>query len=222
MNRIIVQHHLAEISDRWLHNVGSQAMIAVSIAVASIAAAQDSKVKPPTGAEEAVSLDDLFTTDSAVKGEENGNGFLESFSDNLRLNFDYITRVETTSKRGEAAFINAIGLDIRKVFSDDEGDIGTLMMQPYIVRRDNQYSRLYVKNNDDAAVLELHDFYFNLTRYGRGQTNFKIGHFDVPFGLEPNVDTHFTLRQLIPLHDAGFKKDWGFSLNGTPPDFDYE
>lgn len=218
MSRIIVQHYPAEIIDRWLRGIGSLALIAATIVWTSIAAAQDSESETHTSEEHAVSLDDMLG-DSINEGE---NGFLDSFDENLRFSFDFVSRVETTSKRGEAAFVNAIGLDIHKVFSDDEGDIGTLLMQPYIVRRDNQYSRLFVMNNDDAAIIELHDFYFNLTRYGRGQTNFKVGHFDVPFGLEPNVDTHFTLRQLIPLHDAGFKKDWGVSLNGTPPEFDYE
>ena len=73
------------------------------------------------------------------------------------------------------------------MFSDDEGDIGTLLLQLYVVRRDNQYSRFFRMNNDDAFVIELHDFYFNLTRFGRGRRNLKIGHFDVPFGLEPMV-----------------------------------
>ena len=40
--------------------------------------------------------------------------------------------------------------------------------------------------------------------------------------MEPQVDTHFTLRQFIPVNNAGFKKDWGISLNGSPPKFDYE
>jgi hypothetical protein len=62
----------------------------------------------------------------------------------------------------------------------------------------------------------------NVTRWGRGRTNFKIGHFDVPFGLEPLVDTHFTLHQYATRHDTGFKKDWAMSVNGAWPDFEYE
>lgn len=222
MRRTIMPHHLVEVFDRSLRNLARPALVAVSIVGASIAAAQEPEAEPPTGAEHAVSLDDLLGADSAAEGEESKSDFLKSLGENLRLNFDFVSRVEITSKRGEAAFLNTVGVDIHKVFSDDEGDIGTLLLQLYVVRRDNQYSRFFRMNNDDAFVIELHDFYFNLTRFGRGQRNLKIGHFDVPFGLEPNEDTHFTLRQFIPLHDAGFKKDWGVSLNGSPPDFDYE
>lgn len=222
MRRTIMPHHLVEVFDRSLRNLARPALIAVSIVGASIAAAQESEGEPPTGAEHAVSLDDLLGADSAAEREGSKSDFLKSLGENLRLNFDFVSRVETTSKRGEAAFLNTVGVDIHKVFSDDEGDIGTLLLQLYVVRRDNQYSRFFRMNNDDAFVIELHDFYFNLTRSGRGRRNLKIGHFDVPFGLEPNEDTHFTLRQFIPLHNAGFKKDWGVSLNGSPPDFDYE
>ncbi len=222
MRRSIVSQHLPEVPDPCLRSLARLALIAVSMIGVPIAAAQESEADPPTGGERAVSLDDLLGANFATGRQASEPDFLESLGENLRLNFDFVSRVQTTSKRGEAAFVNAIGVDIRKVFSDDKGDIGTLLLQPYIVRRDNQYSRLFTMNNDGASIIELHDVYFNLTRYGRGQRNLKIGHFDVPFGLEPNVDTHFTLRQFIPLHEAGFKKDWGISLNGSPPAFDYE
>ncbi len=146
----------------------------------------------------------------------------DMLGENLRVSVDLVSRVDISRLRGEFAFLNAAGLDIHKVFSDEQGDIGTLLLQPYVVRRDNQFARPIEFDGDDAFVIELHDFYFNLTRWGRGRTNFKIGHFDVPFGLEPQIDTHFTLHQFTPLHDAGFKKDWGFSLNGAFPEFDYE
>ncbi len=146
----------------------------------------------------------------------------DSLVDNMRLNVDLIANVGFTRLRTEPQFLNALGLDFHTVVSGAEGDIGTLVLQPYVVRRDNIYERYVPVNGNDSFALELHDFYFNLTRWGRGRTNIKVGHFDVPFGLEPRTDTHFTLYQLIPLHDVGFKKDWGIALNGSPPSFDYE
>ncbi len=146
----------------------------------------------------------------------------DALGENMRVNVDVISRIGFTRRRSEPEFLNALGLDIHTVVSDSEGDIGTLLLQPYLVRRDNFFERTVTIDGNDAFIIELHDFYFNLTRWGRGRTNFKIGHFDVPFGLEPRTDTHFTLRRLIPLHDVGFKKDWGVSINGSPPAFDYE
>ena len=111
---------------------------------------------------------------------------------------------------------------IHKVFSDRDGDIGTAVLQPYLVRRDNALPiPMHVEDDDDWEG-EFHDFYFNLRRFGRGRTNLKVGHFDVPFGLEPQTDTHFTLYQVLPMQNLGMKKDWGVSLNGQLPKFDYE
>ena len=148
----------------------------------------------------------------------------DSLQNNLRANIDVISRVQTTSRRGEAEALSAVGFDLRKVFSDEQGDIGTAVLQPYLVRKDNAYmmpTRMIDTQQDDAFSVQLHDFYFNITRWGRGRTNLKFGHFDVPFGIEPTVDTHFALRQYQAMHDAGFKKDWGAELTGELPNFDY-
>ena len=161
-----------------------------------------------------------FTLTDAVGAD--GRSIWDVLGENLRVNVDVVTRAGFSVRRKEPESLVAVGLDIIKVFSDSQGDIGTLLLQPYVVRRDNAQPRPIEVNGDDSFVIELHDFYFNLTRFGHGQTNLKIGHFAVPFGLEPLTAPHFTLRQLIPRMNAGFKKDWGLSLNGTFPEFDYE
>jgi hypothetical protein len=174
-----------------------------------------------------VDLDLVFSHERVEAAQEGDGGtpsFFGSLSDNLRLNVDIVSRVQTTSRRQEAESFIAIGLDIRKVFSDEQGDFGTAVLQPYLIRMDNAYmmpTRMIVTDQNDEFSIELHDFYFNFTRWGRGRSNIKIGHFDVPFGLNPLVDTHLTLRQYQAMHDAGFKKDWGVELNGVLPKFDY-
>ncbi|MCZ6834716.1 MAG: hypothetical protein O7G85_02985 [Planctomycetota bacterium] len=157
-----------------------------------------------------------FTFDTG--GDDQASNFL---TENLRVGIDLLTRFETTRERDQNGWLHAFGLDIHKVISDDQGDIGTLLLQPYAVRRDSLPLPNHV-DEDHRWEFEAHDFYFNLTRFGQGRTNIRIGHFDVPYGLEPYVDTHFTLRQFAPMQNIGTKKDWGISLNGTLPDFDYE
>ncbi|MDY6862020.1 MAG: porin [Thermodesulfobacteriota bacterium] len=70
-------------------------------------------------------------------------------------------------------------------------------------------------------IPEIHNAYANFRLPSRGQY-LKVGHFDIPFGLEPLIDTHPTLFQTQALKNIGFKRDWGASLNGSFPLFDYE
>lgn len=189
------------------------------------ASAQEAPDPPQAEDEVELTLDDVAGSTDAATGDGEPRSLLDKLGENLRINVDIVSRVQATSRRGEAEALFAIGLDMHKVFSDEEGDIGTAVLQPYLIRKDNSYmmpTRMIETDQDNGFSIELHDFYFNYTRWGRGRTNIKVGHFDVPFGIEPLVDTHFTLRQYLPMHDAGFKKDWGASLNGALPNIDYE
>lgn len=185
--------------------------------------AADSRLQqtdPASSEEEVFSLETLDT--EKLDDSRRSAKAWDKLTENLRFNLDFISRVETTRRRGKAAAMQAFGFDIHKVLSDESGDIATLLLQPYIVRRDNALPLPPHVEDDDDWELEFHDFYINITRWGRGRTNLKIGHFDVPYGLEPIVDTHFTMHQLIPFQNIGTKKDWGVSINGTLPAFDYE
>lgn len=173
------------------------------------------------------SSEEAFTLDNLSASEDEDDRQAEStvwaaLTENLRFSVEVVSRVETTRRRGKAAGFTTLGFDIHKVFTDRRGDIGTLLLQPHIARRDNALPIPHHVEDDDDWEIELHDFYFNLTRWGRGRINFKVGHFDVPYGLEPITDTHLTLYQLIAHDNLGVKKDWGISLNGSFPRFDYE
>ena len=201
-------------------------LCATILAVANPGVSAQETPDPPQAEDEVeLTLDDVVGSTDAAMGDGEPSSLLDKIGENLRISVDIVSRVQTTSRRDEAEALFATGLDMHKVFSDEEGDIGTAVLQPYLLRKDNSYmmpTRMIETNQDDAFSIELHDFYFNYTRWGRGRTNIKVGHFDVPFGIEPLVDTHFTLRQYQSMHDAGFKKDWGVSLNGALPNFDYE
>jgi len=78
-----------------------------------------------------------------------------------------------------------------------------------------------VLTNEWRLMYEIHNAYANF-KFNAGRSNMKIGHFDVPFGLEPLIDTHPTLLQTQASKNIGFKRDWGMSVNGSLPSFDYE
>ncbi len=144
-----------------------------------------------------------------------------TLAENLRLGLDVVSRAGAVRGSGRSVRLNAVAFDLHKVFTGLHGDVGTLLLQPYVVRRDNAVPAPPHTDGPDDVEVGFHDFHFTLPHGGRGRTNFRVGHFDVPFGLEPSEDTHFTLRQLIPVPNLGFKKDWGVSLSGALPTFDY-
>ncbi len=183
------------------------------------APAREQGAAPPD--ETDLSLDLIDRPDEEEASLSPDKSAWDKLIENLRLDVDIIGRGGYYARREEAHGLFAVGLDVHKVFSDDAGDIGTMLLQPYLVYRANPYDRFIRIDGDDAWIVELHEFYFDLTRFGRGRRDLKIGHFLVPFGLEPRIDTHFTLYQLFPLVTTGAKLDWGAQLHGAFPKFDY-
>lgn len=134
-----------------------------------------------------------------------------------------------SDERSQIAGRNSIGFELLKKFSDKKGDWGSTLLQLRLVRYDNYF--MLMNNNkvppnhvDDTHdwELEFHDAYFKYSGRFKGRLYFRIGHYDVPYGLEQNVDTHSTLIQLITVRNIGFKKDWGVSVGGQLPKIDYE
>ncbi|WDE08569.1 hypothetical protein SG34_032110 [Thalassomonas viridans] len=113
------------------------------------------------------------------------------------------------------------GLDLHKVFSKDNGDIGTLVFQPYLTRLDDVVNPSFFFDNGNDRELIWRIANFNYKVLNNGKFNFRVGHFEVPFGLEQNIDTNGTLRQYT-FADRGIKADWGLSVNGATRSADYE
>ena len=68
---------------------------------------------------------------------------------------------------------------------------------------------------------EIHTAYVNV-RGMFGRLNVRVGHLEVPFGLEPVVDSHSTLVPSMAMVNVGAMQDWGLSLNGQLNALDYE
>lgn len=112
-----------------------------------------------------------------------------------------------------AGLKNSIGCEYYRKFSDEYGDYLTCDLQMRLA-----YDSL--ESRDDAWGIEIHNAWAEY-KLGYGY-NLRFGHFDPAFGLEPILDTHGTLLQTIAMKNIGFKKDWGLSLRGSMPKFDYE
>ena len=172
--------------------------------------------------DDALSLDGLGDGNSAADALAEPDMVGSKWTDNLRKVWDLSVRPEYNADTDGFAVSTFIGLDVHKVFTDREGDWGTLILQPYLTRIDNLSPQLAFFDDPHDFELICRICNFNYTRYGRGKTNFRVGHFEVPFGLEQIVNTNGTLRDYTSLRNFGFKSDWGISLNGETSNIEYE
>jgi hypothetical protein len=139
----------------------------------------------------------------------------ESRRTNLRLTVDL--SADAVSGADGTTVLGTVGVDSHKVFGDRRGDWATVVMQGYWTRADHQSDG---RPGDTSFMYRI--FNINLTRYGRGKFNVRVGHFEVPFGLEQVVNTNGTLRDYMHGHNIGIKADWGVGLNGAWRRGEYE
>lgn len=147
--------------------------------------------------------------------------FATESSSNLRWAVDISSRFSESLRGMNSSWKHAVGLDLHKVFQNDKGDYGTLLFQPYIVKLTNVNSPPFFFDDGDDWELTWRMTNFNYTGIDNGRFNIRIGHYEVPFGLEQNIDTNGTLRQFT-FSNRGIKADWGVTINGVLDKLDYE
>lgn len=140
---------------------------------------------------------------------------------NTRWAFDFSARRIRNLEKDEWYEQDVYGFDLHKVFSNENGDYGTLVFQPYLVNLTNVPKAPFFFDDGDDWELTWRIANFNYTGLAQGKFNIRLGHFEVPFGLEQNIDTNGTLRQYT-FSSRGVKADWGVSINGNLPTVDYE
>lgn len=144
-----------------------------------------------------------------------------SWIDSSRWTIDASARGSRNTDTEKNAQTYALGLDFHKVFSDDSHDVGTLTFQPYLVKISNVARPPFTFDDGDDTELTWRIANFNYTALAQGKFNIRLGHFEIPYGLEYAEDTNGTLRQLTA-SDRGIKADWGISLNGILSYLEYE
>ena len=164
----------------------------------------------------------------AMPGEGRGETLGEQLplpaivSDNLRLSLDLSTRTTWSREREAFFYANAIGIDLHKVISSETRDLATLIVQAYMTRLDNyvEFPPFFDDGNDWELVYRIVNLNLSLRRDGR--LNVRVGHFELPYGLEHVVNTNGTLRDYLHPRNLGIKADWGVSVNGEFPFAEYE
>lgn len=105
----------------------------------------------------------------------------------------------------------AVGFDWLRKYSSERGDWLTTGVQ----------FRALLDGVEQTAETDLMTAYANFRR-DQGRANLRLGKFEIPYGLEPVLDTHGTLLQSNGHHNLGDLWSWGVSLNGQLDRVDYE
>ena len=160
--------------------------------------------------------------DSEIEGVLLPQSWTDGLDNDLRFRWDLSTRGVHSAGVERTGLISAIGGDLHKVFSSSTGDIGTLRMQGLALRADGLPATPPFFDSDHDWEWTYRFFDFNYTRYASKGVNFRLGHFEVPYGLEQTQSTNGTLRDYFSKTNLGLKADWGVSLNGGLSEYEYE
>lgn len=143
-------------------------------------------------------------------------------SDGFRYTVDFSSRSVHFRERDETGAVYALGLDIHNVFSNRSGDYGTLNLQGYLTHIENLPVRPGFFDGPTDTEFVYRIFNFNYTGLGKGLPNIRVGHLEVPFGLEQTINTNGTFRDYNSGRNLGVKADWGVSLNDDIGGLEYE
>ncbi|TQV76005.1 hypothetical protein FKG94_15455 [Exilibacterium tricleocarpae] len=149
-------------------------------------------------------------------------GWSGDYSDNLRLTLDVSSRSVRYSLADTTGNSTVVGLDLHKVFSGENGDIGTLTTQAYWTDNNNIVKHPGFFDDEDDNRLVYRIFNFNYSGFGINKPRVRIGHFEIPFGIEHIITTNGTLRNYTHGPNLGVKADWGISVNGETSNLEYE
>ncbi len=133
-----------------------------------------------------------------------------------------VTSVNETQNR-QSGMQYTVGLDYFRVISSSTRDLATINLQPYLaVIRDYPapVPGFYDAPNDWKFIPKINTINFHLT--ADRSLNLKVGHLELPYGLEATINNAGELRQFTRAANTGMNADWGVTLNGTLSPIQYE
>jgi len=164
--------------------------------------------------------------DEIEKDPSGPYAWLGSFGENLRISTDISVRPAIRySNAPQGDYVSAVGflgIDLFKVFTSSKGDWGTLIVQPYVTKLNNLKNHPNIFADPHSGKMIYRIVSFNYTGLTRGGLNVRVGHLEIPFGLEHVINTNGTLRDYSHARNFGLKSDWGASLNGHLSGLEYE
>jgi hypothetical protein len=196
-------------------------VLATTLATNAAAQAPAGSPSASTTASPVATAASAATRDAATRTQEDapqGDALASVLRSNWRITVDLSGGLVVHDRGNRVLAQNVVGFDTHKVITGPAGDWGTLVMQGYLTRMDHLAGP--VDGGDASFMYRI--FNLNITRFGRGRFNVRVGHFEIPFGLEHGVNTNGTLRDFMHGDNLGLKADWGAGVNGTWSAGEYE
>jgi len=147
--------------------------------------------------------------------------WLDAWRENLRWKFDVSGR-GVFDDTGYLKSLGFFGLDLHKVFTSGNRDVATLLFQPYMTRANDLVPTPPVFDGPDDWELIWRIANVNFKLLQDGALNLRVGHFELPYGLEQTINTNGTLRDYTHGGNFGLKADWGATVNGDLAALEYE
>lgn len=133
-------------------------------------------------------------------------------SDNYRAAIDLSGRSQYDYNTEESAQVYSLGLDYQQVFTNEYGDTGELLLQLYLNRIDNLNPHPPFYDSDTDWQLTCRICTYTYKGFGLGKPRLKLGHIELPFGLENVIGTNGNLLDYNHGRNLGMKADWGLGL----------
>ena len=140
----------------------------------------------------------------------------------MNLAFDLNSRIVVREGKDEPGFVNWFGIDFVDQIDWNGLPLASVIMQAYAVQVVDLPKTPIIFDDPKDWELQWRFVYLDFDGFAHKGYSLKVGHFQVPFGLEWNSDTTGTLRQYTNAKNLGVKADWGVSVHGTRSGFDYE
>ncbi|MAF65314.1 MAG: hypothetical protein CMJ84_06610 [Planctomycetes bacterium] len=138
------------------------------------------------------------------------------------LAVDLATRVVYRPASGPPGVLSWIGLDyVEELTFGDGRSIGTLLLQPFFLLADGLPMTPLLFDEPQDWEVQWRYVSLDVTRWEHRGLSWLTGHFELPFGLERQVDTNGTLRQYSNARNLGLKADWGTGLHSEHAGVDY-
>lgn len=145
----------------------------------------------------------------------NANATLASRAgDNLRWAMDGSLRLGWSTGKSEWTNVEAIGLDAFTVVPGKTRDLLRVNLQLYAVRIDVGQSHPWAFDGEGRWRFQPRNSFVDALLLPREKLTWRIGHYELPWGIETRIDTNGTLRQYNLARDLGIKTDWGTALTG--------